>query len=53
MKAISTKEASNNLNKLIKEISISHEPIQINGDKINGVLLSEEDWESLQETLKL
>jgi len=31
----------------------SHEPIQINGRRSNAVLISEEDYRSMQETLYL
>lgn len=53
MKTIKIADARNNLYKLIDEISESHEPIQITGKRANAVLLSEEDWSSIQETLNL
>jgi len=53
MKTIKIADARNNLYKLIDEISESHEPIQITGKRANAVLLSEEDWSSIQETLYL
>lgn len=31
----------------------SHEPIQITGKRSNAVLVSEDDWRSIQETLYL
>lgn len=31
----------------------SHEPLQITGKRGNAVLLSEEDWHAIQETLHL
>ena len=46
-------EAQNNLQSLINEAATSHQPIIITGDGSNGVLLSEEDWSSIQETLYL
>ena len=46
-------EAQNNLQSLINEAATSHQPIIITGDGPNGVLLSEEDWSSIQETLYL
>ena len=42
-----------NLYKLIKEASTIHEPIHITGKKVNAVLISEDDWRSVQETLYL
>ena len=41
------------LNELINETVFSHKPVIIAGEKSNAVLLSEEDWESVQETLYL
>ena len=38
---------------LIDEAAESHEPIQITGKRSNAVLLSAEDWRSIQETLYL
>lgn len=53
MNYISTKEAKNKLSFLLKEISSSHEPIIITDKNSNAVLLSEDDWEAIQETLYL
>lgn len=41
------------LYKLLDNIALSHEPIQITGKRHNAVLLSEEDWRSIKETLYL
>jgi antitoxin YefM len=38
---------------LIDETANSHVPIQITGKRANAVLVSEEDWSSIQETLFL
>ena len=38
---------------LIDEAAKSHEPIFITGRRANAVLLSEDDWRSIQETLHL
>ena len=43
----------NNLYKLIDETAEANEPIHISGKRTNAVLLSEEDWQSIQETLFL
>ncbi len=53
MKTIKVTKARANLYKLLEETSESHEPIQITGKKTNAVLVSEEDWHSIQETLYL
>ena len=38
---------------LIDEVAASHQPVQITGKRGNAVLLSEEDWRAIQETLHL
>jgi prevent-host-death family protein len=38
---------------LLDEAAESHEPIQISGRRHNAVLVSEEDWRAIQETLYL
>jgi prevent-host-death family protein len=53
MKTITVTNARSNLYKLIDEASTSHEPIHITGKRANGVLISEEDWSAIQETLFL
>lgn len=45
--------ARSNLYKLIDQAKISHEPIVISGKRNNAVLVSEADWNSIQETLYL
>ncbi|MEQ9425243.1 MAG: type II toxin-antitoxin system Phd/YefM family antitoxin [Cyclobacteriaceae bacterium] len=53
MKTLTTTEARKNIYKLVDQTSETHEPIQITGKKNNAVLVSEEDWRSIQETLFL
>ncbi len=53
MKTINVTNARANLYKLLEEASKSHEPVQITGKKNNAILVSQEDWESIQETLFL
>ncbi len=53
MKSITATKARSNLYKLIDEASESSEPIYISGKRNNAVLLSEEDWKAIQETLYL
>jgi prevent-host-death family protein len=38
---------------LIDEAASSHMPIQITGKRANAVLVSQEDWSAIQETLFL
>ncbi|WP_094555237.1 type II toxin-antitoxin system Phd/YefM family antitoxin [Synechococcus sp. 1G10] len=53
MSSLSATEARKRLYALIDEVGQSHEPIQITGKRGNAVLLSEEDWRAIQETLHL
>jgi prevent-host-death family protein len=53
MKSLTATKARTNLYGLIDEAAESHQPIQIMGKRTNAVLLSEEDWRSIQETLYL
>jgi prevent-host-death family protein len=46
-------EASSNLYRLIDQVSKSHKPIHINGKNAAAVLIFEEDWSAIQETLYL
>jgi antitoxin YefM len=51
METLSISEARANLFKLVKQVSQFHKPIHIHGRHNNAVLLSEEDFNALQETL--
>ncbi len=53
MKTISITEARNNIYKLIDMANEDGEPIQITGKRGNAILLSEEDWRAIRETLYL
>lgn len=53
MTTVTATEARRQLYKLVDEVSESHEPIQITGKRGNAVLVSEDDWRSIQETLYL
>ena len=53
MTSISATEARKRLYALIDEVGQSHEPLQITGKRGNAVLLSEEDWRAIEETLHL
>ena len=50
---LTASEARANLYRLIDETAESHEPIAITGKRANAVLVSEEDWNAIQETLYL
>ncbi|MCZ7602709.1 MAG: type II toxin-antitoxin system Phd/YefM family antitoxin [Melioribacteraceae bacterium] len=53
MKTITATEARANIYKLIDAASTENEPIQITGKRSNAILLSEDDWRAIQETLYL
>ena len=53
MTTVNVTEARANLYKLIDDASMSHEPVVITGKRGNAVLLAEEDWNSINETLYL
>ena len=53
MPVLTASQARSKLYRLIDEASSSHEPILITGKRGNAVLVSEEDWRSIQETLYL
>jgi len=53
MNILNATEARSNLYKLIDQTSESHEPIVITGKRGNAVLVSEEDWNAISETLYL
>ena len=53
MKTITVTKAREQLYRLLNEAAESHEPIQITGKKANAVLVAEEDWRAVQETLYL
>lgn len=53
MKTVPITQARNNLYKLLDETIMSSEPIEILGKRGNGILLSKQDWISIQETLYL
>jgi len=46
-------QARARLYQLLDETASSHEPIHITGKRSNAVLVSEDDWRSIQETLFL
>ncbi|MFA5632469.1 MAG: type II toxin-antitoxin system Phd/YefM family antitoxin [Porticoccaceae bacterium] len=53
MTGITATEARSNLYRLIDETAESHKPIVIMGKRNKAVLVSEEDWAAIQETLFL
>ena len=53
MQTLSASAARINLYRLIDEANSSHQPVVITGKRANVVLVSQEDWSAIQETLFL
>ena len=50
---ITASEARERLYRLLDEAAAGHQPVLITGKRANGVLISESDWNAVQETLHL
>lgn len=53
MKTITVTKARASLYKLLDNASETHEPVTITGKRSNAVLISEDDWRAIEETLYL
>ena len=53
MATLSASKARINLYRLIDDASSNHEAILITGKRANAVLVSEDDWKAIQETIYL
>src|SRR5580698_2263869 len=53
MNSMNVSEAREKLYRLLDETASDHEPVLITGPRSNAVLVGEEDWNSIQETLYL
>ncbi|GAB1411113.1 hypothetical protein MASR1M90_22670 [Desulfovibrionales bacterium] len=53
MTTLTVSEARANLYRLMDQAAQSHRPILISGKRCNAVLIAEEDWSAIQETLFL
>jgi len=53
MTTLSVSEARSKLYRLLDQVSETHVPALITGKRSNAVLVSEDDWNSIQETLYL
>ena len=53
MMTLNVTEARANLYQLIDDTTVSHEPVVITGKRGNAVLLAEDDWNAINETLHL
>lgn len=53
MTVLTASKARETLYQLLDQTAQSHHPIQINGKRHSAVLIGEEDWRAIQETLYL
>lgn len=53
MTVLSASEARKRLYNLVDEVKKTHRPVQIIGKRSSAVLVSEEDWKAIEETLYL
>jgi len=53
MTTLTASQARSALYRLLDKTSQSHDPIQITGKRSNAILISEEDWRAINETLYL
>lgn len=53
MTSITATQARRQLYTLLDDVANSHEPIQIAGKRHSAVLVAEDDWRAIQETLYL
>jgi len=53
MPVLTATEARKRLYNLVDDVAQSHDPVQIVGKRNSAVLVSDEDWRAIQETLYL
>ncbi len=53
MASTNATSARQNLFRLIEQVNTEHEPVLITGRRGSAVLLSEDDWHAIEETLHL
>lgn len=53
MTTMTATQARSNLYKLLDTTAQSHEPIEITGKRNNAILIAEDDWRAIKETLYL
>lgn len=53
MPTLTITEARSSLYQLVDTVAESHEPVLITGKRSNAVLISEDDWRAINETLYL
>lgn len=53
MTTLTASQARTQLYRLMDRTAATHAPIQITGKRANAILISEDDWRAIQETLHL
>jgi prevent-host-death family protein len=53
VKSVTATEARKSLYRLLDEVAVTSQPVQITGRRASAVLVSEEDWRALEETVYL
>lgn len=53
MSTMNITNARKELYKIVDSVNMSHEPIHITGKNNSAVLIAEDDWKSIEETLYL
>ena len=53
MSSVNVTNARKDLYNLVQKVNMTHEPVEITGKDSNAILVGEEDWRSIQETLYL
>ena len=53
MSSINITNARKDLYRIVESVNETHEPIHITGKKSSAVLVGEDDWKSIEETLYL
>jgi len=53
MKSLNATQARKEIYNLIDQVNLDHQPVQISGKRGNAILISEEDWSAIHETLYL
>ena len=53
MAVTNTTNARQNLFRLIEQVNSEHEPVLITGKRGSAVLISEDDWRAIEETIYL
>ncbi len=53
MQTMNASEARDKLYRLLDDTAAEHEPVLITGPRSNAILVGEEDWNAIQETLHL